>query len=63
MYLYVQTFNNIAAENPPKMILWTNYRLIAKTLLITTYLETELFQLCMPCNSVASALQRCCAIA
>ncbi|PKU39608.1 hypothetical protein llap_10088 [Limosa lapponica baueri] len=43
-YIYPQTFNNIAVENPPETMLWTNYRLIAKTLMITTYLETELIK-------------------
>ena len=41
MYLYPQTFNNIAVENSPERILWTNYRLIAKTLMIATYWEAE----------------------
>lgn len=63
MYLYPQTFNNIAVENPPETILWMNYRFIAKTLVITTYLETEPIKLHIPCNSVASPSWRFCAIA
>lgn len=58
MYVYPLTFNNISVEYPPEILLWTFYRLIAKTPMTTTGVETELIKLRTAFNSLTDTTLR-----